>query len=236
MSSRYGYYLLSICTLLLLTSAASHALPLATNSPTGTNAPAVAVDPASKLLSEALIKMRVNDVDGALTKLNESIALDSHIPASFLLRASIYYQRKQWAQAEQDFKAASNLNPQNLIKFNLYEVMLLQKKYDAARAGFVTLQGDPDMGDYASYLVFLCDLTAGHDAVARMELEAFDGIDTKPSRYFAHAAWSLVHKNIDDARGWLISASQIYPPNKNGFYSQPLRDLGFLPLPPPLPK
>jgi hypothetical protein len=38
---------------------------------------------------------------------------------------------------------------------------------------------------------------------------------------------------IEDARSWLISASQIYPPRKNAYYAQSLRDLGYLPIPGP---
>jgi hypothetical protein len=54
-----------------------------------------------------------------------------------------------------------------------------------------------------------------------------------PSYYFSNAAWDLVHKNLDDARGWLLSASRIYPPEKNQYYAQSLRDLGYLPIPAP---
>jgi hypothetical protein len=43
----------------------------------------------------------------------------------------------------------------------------------------------------------------------------------------------LVHKNLDDARSWLLSASRIYPIEKNNFYAQSLRDLGYLPIPAP---
>jgi hypothetical protein len=41
-----------------------------------------------------------------------------------------------------------------------------------------------------------------------------------------------VHKNTDDARGWITSAIRIFPPNENKFYAQSLLDLGYLPLPP----
>jgi hypothetical protein len=109
----------------------------------------------------------------------------------------------------------------------------MQKQYDVARPGFVLLEKDPDMGDFASYKVFLCDLFGGHEAAARKELDVFNDVMGNPSYYFANAAWSLVHKNIEDARSWLVSASHIYPPQKNAYYAQSLRDLGYLPLPAP---
>jgi hypothetical protein len=95
------------------------------------------------------------------------------------------------------------------------------------------LTNDPDMGDFAQYKVFLCDLFGGHEEQAKKELDVFDAAMGNPSYYFANAAWSLVHKNIEDARGWLVSASRIYPPQKNAYYAQSLRDLGYLPIPAP---
>jgi hypothetical protein len=109
----------------------------------------------------------------------------------------------------------------------------MQKQYDVARPGFVALENDPDMGDFASYKVFLCDLFGGHPDVAKKELDAFDDVMGNPSYYFSNAAWSLVHKNTEEARSWLLSASRIYPPQKNVYYAQSLRDLGYLPLPQP---
>jgi hypothetical protein len=39
---------------------------------------------------------------------------------------------------------------------------------------FVALEKDPDMGDFASYKVFLCDLFGGHEDAASKELDAFN--------------------------------------------------------------
>jgi len=232
MSSRLVSLSLAYCALALcsLVSGQSISTP-ATNAPAASK---IAVDPASKALSEAIIKMNANDVDGALAKLNEAIQLDPKIPGTYVLRASIYCQKKQWTQAEQDFRTASDMSPKNVvIRFNLVEVKFLQKQFDLARPGYVALEGDPDMGDLASYKVFLCDLFGGHEDLARKELDAFNKVGGNPSYYFSNAAWDLVHKNIDDARDWLVSASRIYSPRKNNYYASPLRDMGYLPIPEP---
>jgi len=121
-----------------------------------------------------------------------------------------------------------------VLKFNLVEVHFMQKQYDQARPGFVALERDPDMGDFALYKVFLCDLFGGHMDVAKKELDVFNDTMGNPSYYFANAAWSLAHNHVEDARSWLLSASRIYPPRKNMYYSQSLRDLGYLPLPQPI--
>jgi tetratricopeptide (TPR) repeat protein len=224
---------LALCVSALLFPAVVRAQSIAT-----TNAPA-SVPPtpkqaANKLIADAARAMAANNADGALNDLSQSIKLNPNNEDAYIYRASIYCQKKQWTQAEDDFKAAAKIAPTNIvIKFNLVEIKFMQKQYDAARPGFVALEGDPDMGDFASYKVFLCDLFGGHEAAAKKELDVFNDAMGNPSYYFSNAAWDLYHKNIDDARSWLLSASHIYPVNKFTTYGQSLRELGYLPIPEP---
>jgi tetratricopeptide (TPR) repeat protein len=224
---------LAVFSLTLLLSTAAQAQQMPTNAP-GSAPPAPEVDPSSHAMATAIGKMNADDANGALDKLTEAIKLNPKNSAAYVLRASIYCQKKLWIQADQDFASAAALDPKNVvIKFNQVEVKFLQKQYDAARPGFLALEGDPDMGDLAKYKVFLCDLVGGHDDVAAQELAVFNKAAEYPSYYFGNAAWDLYHKKTEDARGWLISASNIYAPRKNGYYAQSLRDLGYLPIPPP---
>jgi Tfp pilus assembly protein PilF len=230
-----------LCASALLLSPPGRAQQLATTAPSSLpTAPAKAASPtltspadaAQKLIADAIQKMNADDVDGCLNDLSQALKLNPESTGAYVLRASIYSHRKQWPQAEADFNAAARLAPTNIVvKFNLSEVKFQQKQYDLARPGFLALEKDPDMGDFASYKVFLCDLFGGHEDVAKKELDVFNDTMGNPSYYYANAAWSLVHKNIDDAHSWLLSASHIYPPQKNGLYSQSLEDLGYLPPP-----
>ena len=232
-----------LCASALLLSPPGRAQQLTTNAPSSTPTPPAKaarpvltspVDAAKSIIADAMQKMNANNVDGALNDLNEALKLNPNSTGAYVLRASIYYQKKQWPQAEDDFNAAARLAPTNVVlKFNVSEVKFQQKQYDLARPGFVALEKDPEMGDFASYKVFLCDLFGGHEDAAKKELDTFNDAMGNPSYYFANATWSLVHKNIEDARSWLVSASNIYPPQKNALYSQSLRDLGYLPIPPP---
>jgi tetratricopeptide (TPR) repeat protein len=197
---------------------------------------------AVKLITDAAKKMNANDIDGALNSLNQAIQLNPNTTGAFVLRASIYCQKKQWPQAEADFKAAAAIAPTNVaLKFNVVEVKFMEGQYDAARVGFAELQNDPavikkqpEMADFAAYKVFLCDVFGGHHAQAKKELEVFNDTMGNPSYYFGNAAWDLVvKKDPNDAREWLLSASRIYPPEKNSFYAQSLRTLGYLPIPGP---
>jgi len=236
MSTRLRYLSLAVCALLSSITVQAQQMGGATNAaPAKTAAPAApAPDAASQAIAEAAVKMDANDLDGAIAKLTEAIAANPKISGPYVFRASVYCQKKMWPQAEADFKTASKIDPTNVvIQLNLVEVKFNQKQYDVARAGYAALVNDPQMGDLAAYKVFLCDLVAGHEALAQKERDAFNQIDSKPSYYFSNAAWDLYHKNIASARNWLVSAANIYPSAKISYYALPLKDLGYLPLPPP---
>ena len=234
MHPRFRSPLIVLCALALLCP-----LSRAQQTPT-TNAPSSALTPpaaaSQQMIKEAITKMNAKtpDIDGALSDLTQAIQANPSSTGAYVLRASLYCQRKQWPLAEADFQAAQKIAPTNVVlKFNLVEINFLQKQYDVARPGFVALEKDPDMGDFATYKVFLCDLFGGHEDQAKKELDIFNDAMGNPSYYFANAAWDLVHKNLDDARSWLLSASRIYPPEKNTIYAESLRDLGYLPIPAP---
>jgi Tfp pilus assembly protein PilF len=194
------------------------------------------VEAARMKIADAVKRMNANppDMDGALADLTQAVQLKPDSAFAFLLRGSLYTQKKMFPQAEADFAAAYKIDPNNVvIKFNLSELKFMQKHYDDARAGFFPLQKDPDMGDFAMYKVFLCDLFGGHEALAKTELDAIDNKGDDASYYFSNAAWDLYHKKTDDARSWLVSASHIYDMKKFSTYVESLNYLGYLPLPPP---
>jgi Tfp pilus assembly protein PilF len=195
-----------------------------------------ATDAARTKIAEAMKCMNMNppDQDGALADLSAAVQLKPDSAFPYLLRGSLYTQKKMFAQAEADFAAAYRIDPDNsVIKFNLSELKFMQKHYDDARTGFFPLQKDPDMGDFAIYKVFLCDLFGGHEAQAKTELDAINAKGDDASYYFGNAAWDLYHKKNDDARTWLVSASHIYDMKKFSTYGESLEYLGYLPLPPP---
>jgi tetratricopeptide (TPR) repeat protein len=244
MPARFRYLSLALCasTLLLAPLARGQqtmaaAAPSPTATPAANGAPSALNTPkdiADKLIAAAIKKVNANDIDGGLNDLSQALKLNPNSTGAYVLRASLYCQKKQWTQAEDDFKAAGRLAPTNpVLKLNLVDIKFMQKQYDAARAGFLPFVKDPDIGDFASYKVFLCDLFGGHEAVAKKELDVFNDAMGNPSYYFSNAAWCLFHRDLEGARGWLTSASNIYPLRKNAFYAQSLRDLGYLPIPMP---
>ncbi len=191
-----------------------------------------------ELLREANNALARNDTTTALARVNAVLQADPRSLAGYVLRGAIYSQLKQWDKAQGDYEAANLINPHSpIVQFNLAEVRFVQKEYDVARPGFVMLEANDksDIGDLATYKVFLCDLFGGHEDLAARDLESIDDVGANPSYYFSHAAWSIYHHKPEDARGWLRSANSIYSVQKNGFYASSLFETGYLPLPPPPP-
>ena len=197
-------------------------------------APNQASASAAFLLHEAVELMQQKQFDAAIEKVNAAVQAEPDNVDCYGLRGGIYAQQKQWDKANKDYLQVLQIDPSNTqAKFNMSEILFMQKNYDKARTGFNGLEKDRNLGDLATYKVFLCDLLAGHEDVATKELADMDQVDSGPSFYFAKAAWALVHKNTDDARTWLVSAAGIYNQAKFKLYAASLFDLGYLPMPPP---
>ena len=207
----------------------AYAQGVATNSP----APASSA-PTPPTVKEAADLYRKGKSDEALSTINAVIQADSTNINAYILRGAIYSQKQAWDQAEKDYQTALQMQPKDTgIQFDLADLKFKQKQFDAAREAFVPLQDDRDVEvkDLIAYKIFLCDLLSGHDDAAKQELDVFNQVGSDPSYYFGNAAWSLVHKNPEEARGYLVSARHIYAPSRQLLYATILKDMGYLPLP-----
>ena len=173
------------------------------------------------------------NLDAALDKVNALIKTDSRNKQALMLRGSIYAKQLQWDKAEYDYEVAHVIDPNSgMVNFDLAELKFMQKKYDEARPGFVEVQSDKELGDLATYKVFLCDLFGAHEDQASKELDALNQVGGNPSYYFGNAAWDLFHNKTNDATDWLNTAGRIYAnvPQKIETYTSSLQSLGYLPI------
>ena len=120
----------------------------------------LSLDPAAQL-------KRNQELDTELGRLSARLKENPYDAITYAQRGSIYAEKKSWDQAESDFRTALIYN-NTLAKaaFDLAEMEFQQKKYDSARPGFDALKQDPNLGDLATYKVFLCDMLGGHEGVA----------------------------------------------------------------------
>lgn len=209
--------------------------PLATNSPASSVSGTTPPDHSPPSLEEAARLYSEGQPDQALLTVNAVLATDSNNLNAYILRGAIYARKQAWDQSEKDYQTALQMDPKNEgVSYDLADLKFKQKQFDAARQAFVPLQHykDATISDLIRYKIFLCDLFAGHDDLAAKELDAFNQAESNGSYYFGNAAWDITHKKTSDARGWLTSANHIYPERKNSIYESPLKDMGYLPLPP----
>lgn len=200
-----------------------------------TNSPATQLDKAPPTLEKTAALYSQGKSDEALATVNAILDKDPKNINAYILRGAIYSQKQVWDQAEKDYQTALQMAPKNDgIRYDLADLKFKQKQFDDARLAFTPLQAnhDPEVSDLIKYKIYLCDLLGGHDDVASKELDVFNQAGSNPSYYFGNAAWSLVHKKTEEARGWLVSASHIYPERKQSLYTSILKDMGYLPLPP----
>ncbi len=73
---------------------------------------------------------------------------------------------------------------------------------------FAKLQGDPHLGDLASYKVFLCDMLGFHQAAALQDLAALDQGPQSPASCYSHIAWDLYHNQRAEANAPILSGRE----------------------------
>jgi len=189
---------------------------------------------ATVFLREAFQALQQKRYDDAMARVEEALKVSPDNTNAYELRGSIFAATNRWNEATKDYQRVLQMSGKNVqVEFDLAELEFMQKKYDAARPGFAALAQDPDAGDLAAYKVFLCDLWGGHDARAAQELEAFNKVGANPSYYFANASSLLYNHKTEEARGWLMSAGNIFSPAKFQLYAASLAGQGYLPLPAP---
>jgi Flp pilus assembly protein TadD len=205
------------------------------NPPAAASAPAA--DPVlsnpeyQRLYNDAAVALQKKDYAAALGKLDE---LDKAFPNAINavnLRGAVYTEQRDFAKAGEAFAKAADLDKKAFPpRFNIGEVLFLQKKYAEARAKFEALQAEDSKNDLVRYKVFLCYLAAGEKEKAEKVLGEFNFAGDLPAYYFAHAAWEFAKPtpNLEEAKGWLESAGNIYSQQANLLFVDSLVELGYL--------
>jgi hypothetical protein len=184
--------------------------------------------------AEALLAQLQHDheLDARLVQYDAELEADPNDLIALGDRGAVYAEKKSWELAEKDFQSALKINPKLAkAQFDLAEMQFQQKRYDTARPGFLALIYDPNLGELATYKVFLCDLYAGHDALAKKELDDINEAQSDAAYYYGNVAWSLYQHQPEAGRKWLTEATYIFAGPKAALYTSSLTDLGYLPIP-----
>jgi Tfp pilus assembly protein PilF len=140
------------------------------------------LSPEDQSLQDAVRLDSRGQDDSAMEEVNSVLKANPKNITAYTIRAQIYAKKKLWDQTGEDCETVLQIDSKNIAaQFDLSELKFRQKAYDEARAGFLILEKDPDLGDLSSYKAFLCDLYGGKDAVAQSELDAFSKVGANPS-------------------------------------------------------
>lgn len=182
-----------------------------------------------KLIGESALLMRDERFEEALKRLDKADAIQVDTPVALNLRGAIATETGKYATARDFFnKALGKQEDYFAPRFNLGEILFLEKRYPEAREHFRTMQQDLPDNELIQYKIFLTYLLEGSLDNAREELGNIKFPSDTPAYYFANAAWEFQRGDEKEARSWLQSSMRIFGREPNAFFMKSLADVGFI--------
>lgn len=179
-----------------------------------------------ELIQGALADFDSKDYDAALEKLNKA---DQSMPEDvFILNllGAAYTKKKEFAKAEDYFKRALAKQPEFFpAKFNVGELLFLQRRYAEALEYFEGMQKVDPRNELLQFKVFLSELQLGDKEAAAKTLKSIKYPGDTPAYYYAQAAWESKNGNNAKALEYLKGAKYIFGP-KTALFDETFEDLG----------
>ncbi len=194
-------------------------------------APAPAALPVDygRIFRLAVESFHGRDFDAALARLAEADKLAPDTPVALNMRGAIAIERRQFADGAKYCQAALKKDAKLFpARFNLGEIPFLQKQYAEARKVFQALLAEDSKNEMLQYRVFLTYLLEKNEDAAVKALDSLKFPSDTGAYYYAHAAWEFAHDNEKEALHWIQSGDWIFSPERNLYFADVLRDLGWL--------
>lgn len=194
-----------------------------------TPAPTTYPDRYISLLREATRCFHARDFDGALRYVDEADALIPPTPFSINVRGAVATERHQFEEGLKYFTEALKRAPGFFeARFNLCEIPFLQKNYEEARKGFMTLYEFAPKNELIIYRIYLTYLMAKDDEQAQVWKEKIPFPSETPAYHYANAAWEFAHDNEEKATEWLEAAEWVWPDFKRANFVDVLIQIGWI--------
>jgi len=178
------------------------------------------------LLQGSLADFDSKNYDQALEKLQ---SLEKSLPDDpFVLNllGAAYTKKKDYTAAQGYFdKALAKLPNFFPAKFNLGELLFLQRRYSEAKQHFEAMQQMDPRNELLQFKIFLCDLQLGDKDAAKAILKTIKYPGDTPAWYYAQAAWESKNGNNKRALEYLTGAKYIFGP-KTALFDETFEDLG----------
>ena len=180
-------------------------------------------------LNEALDRYHQRDFDGALQRLNAAEKIQPGQPESANLRGAIFSEQHDFERAREEFERILKKAPSSFWpRYNLAEILLMQKKAAEARDAFAKLPPNPAYRELIEFKILITYLLEHEDAKAEAKLNSVRFPSDTAAYYFCHAAWELAHHEEEKGQGWIRSGLQIFGPARCAMLYDSLADMGWV--------
>jgi len=179
-------------------------------------ASAQSAGPETSLKNKALIQGALADIDAkkydaALEKLQVAVQSLPDDPFVLNLLGAAYTKKKDYATARGYFEKSLVLQPDSFPpKFNIGELLFLQRQYPEARAYFEKMREADRRNELLQFKVFLCLLQMGDKDAAARTMKGIKYPGDTPAWYYAQAAWESKNGNTRKALEYLTAAKYVF--------------------------
>lgn len=178
------------------------------------------------LIQASLVDFDAKKYDLALQKLQ---TVEKSLPGDpFILNllGAAYTKKKDYATAQGYFEQALSKQPDFFpAKFNLGELLFLQRRYAEALQYFGNMQQMDPRNELLQFKIFLCELQLGDKDAATAILKTIKYPSDTPAWYYAQAAWESKNGNNKKALEYVIGAKNIFG-LKTALFDETFEDLG----------
>jgi len=178
------------------------------------------------LIKGALADFDAKKYDAALEKLQ---TIDKSLPDDpfvMNLLGAAYTKKKDYPAAQKCFEKALEKQPDFFpAKFNVGEILFLQRHYPEALEYFEKMQAVDRRNELIQFKVFLCELQLGDKEAAAKTMKSIKFPGDTPAWYYAQAAWESKNGNKKKAIEYLTGAKYIFG-SKTALFDETFDDLG----------
>jgi predicted Zn-dependent protease len=187
--------------------------------------------PESRPETKALFNSAMQDFDSknydaALEKLQ---ALEKDLPKDAFVQnllGAAYTKKKDYATAQKYFDKSLEMVPNFFpARFNVGELLFLQRKYSAAQDYFQEMLKSDPRNELLQFKILLCQLQLGDKEAAAKTLKAIKFPGDTPAWYYASAAIESKNGNNKKAIEYVTGAQYIFGP-KTALFDETFDDLG----------
>ena len=178
------------------------------------------------LIQSALADFDAKKYDAALAKLQTVEKALPDDPFVMNLLGAAYTKKKDFPAAQGYFNKALAKQPDFFpAKFNVGELLFLQRHYAEALAYFKEMRRTDLRNELLQFKIFLCELQLGDKDAATKTMKNIKYPGDTPAWYYAHAAWESKNGNKNKALEYLTGAKYIFGP-KTALFDETFEDLG----------